>query len=76
MVRIQIVYVLSGNDIDLGVPMRVQLSQLFELFALLFGQVGEVFFDDLYTCRLGQQLFGHLLRICHVGRSKKGDYGR
>lgn len=71
MVQIQIVYILSGNDIDEGIPMCVQPSHLLELFALPFGQVGEVFLDDLGTCRLGQRLFGYLLHIGHIGRSKR-----
>ena len=42
MVLIERVYVLAGDDVDLSVPVRIQLSQLSEAIQLLLSETGEV----------------------------------
>ena len=45
MVFVEVVYVLSADDVDFGVPVVVKRIQGSEAFLLLGGEVGEVMVD-------------------------------
>lgn len=49
MVFVEIIYVLSADDIDLGVPLSVQSVKLCYLLFLSVREVRKVFVDDIHV---------------------------
>ena len=47
MMRIEIIDVLTGNDVDFGIPITIEGIKLFELRKLLLTQMGEIFADNV-----------------------------
>lgn len=48
MVGVEIVDVLSGDDIDFGVPIVIERIERLKLAALFFAEIGEIFVDKVY----------------------------
>lgn len=47
VVGIEIVDVLSGDDIDFGVPIVIERIERLKLAALLFAEIGEIFENEV-----------------------------
>ena len=71
MMLIEIVDVLTGDDIDIGIPLTIECIELFKLLQLCVGEGGEVF---LYRSVLKRRI--QYLTYFAIGNDElDGTYG-